>query len=117
MAYVSQEDKKARMPAIKAILKEYGLKGTVRVRHHMVLVLTIREGEIDFGKDHAQVNPYWIESHYEGTAQEALTKLRDALKGEDYYDRSDIMTDYFDVSHYVDINIGNWNKPYVYTGA
>jgi len=35
----------------------------------------------------------------------------------DNYDRSDSMTDYFDVGHYVNINIGRWNKPFVFTGA
>jgi hypothetical protein len=27
------------------------------------------------------------------------------------------MVDYFDTAYYVDINIGKWNKPYVFTGA
>ncbi len=34
------------------------------------------------------------------------------MHGTDLYDNSDIMTDYFDVAWYVDINIGKWNKPY-----
>jgi hypothetical protein len=29
------------------------------------------------------------------------------------HDNSDIMTDYFDVGWYVDVNIGLWNKPYI----
>jgi hypothetical protein len=27
------------------------------------------------------------------------------------------MTDYFDVSHYINVNIGQWDKPYVFTGV
>jgi hypothetical protein len=39
------------------------------------------------------------------------------MKGPDFYDNTDIMTDYFDVSHYIDISIGKWDKPYAFTGA
>jgi hypothetical protein len=28
------------------------------------------------------------------------------------HDNSDIMTDYFDVGWYLNINVGGWNKPY-----
>ena len=31
------------------------------------------------------------------------------------HNRSDLMTDYFDVGWYIDINIGRYNKPYVQT--
>jgi hypothetical protein len=29
------------------------------------------------------------------------------------HNRSDAMTDYFDVGWYVDVNIGKWNQPYI----
>jgi hypothetical protein len=35
----------------------------------------------------------------------------------DNYDNSDSMTDYFDVGHYVDLNIGKWDKPFVCTSV
>jgi hypothetical protein len=28
------------------------------------------------------------------------------------HDKSDVMTDYFNVGWYIDINIGKWDKPY-----
>jgi hypothetical protein len=31
------------------------------------------------------------------------------------HDRSDSMTDYFDVGWYISINVGKWNKPYEMT--
>jgi len=34
------------------------------------------------------------------------------MKGPDFFDESDAMTDYFHLSHYTDINVGTWNKPY-----
>jgi len=80
------------------------------------LVVTIQSGSIEFDHSHGdgytQVNVYHIDSHYEGKAKNFLTELLAAMKGPDWFDKSDIMTDYFHVSHYCDINIGKWNKPY-----
>lgn len=114
MAYMNQERKKARMPAIKALLNKYGVKGSVSVLHHSALRVTLSEGEVDFGNnDYHQVNTHWIEKYYEGDAKNFLLELKDAMLGVDYYNNSDIMTDYFEVSHYIYIEIGRWDKPYV----
>jgi hypothetical protein len=42
-----------------------------------------------------------------------LNELLDAMKGPKYFNNDDAMTDYFSRSHYTDINIGKWNKPFV----
>ena len=121
MAYVSQEMKKQLAPAIKAICKKYGVKGTLAVRHHSTLVLNIKSGKIDFAKDstsgeyHYQVNTYWAHEHYTGKAKKFLAEVIAAMKGPEFYDHSDAMIDYFCVSNYIDINLGNWNKPYIVT--
>ena len=124
MAYMSQEKKQLLAPAIKAILKEYDLKGTLSVEHHSGLVLTIKSGKIDFFSDndkHAdlsqryiQVNVYHIEGHYSGQAKEALLKLKAAMSVGNH-DNSDTQTDYFDVGWYVYINVGKWDSPYILT--
>ncbi len=69
MAYVSQELKAKLAPTIKAVLKKYKVKGSISVRNHMSLVVTIKEGAVNFGKDHIQVNPYHIDAHYAGKAR------------------------------------------------
>ena len=48
MAYMSQERKQSLAPAIKAVLKKYGVKGTLAVNNHSTLVLNIKSGSIDF---------------------------------------------------------------------
>ena len=119
MAYVSQEMKRELAPAIKAICKKYGIKGSLAVRHHSTLVLNIKSGKIDFAKDSTadnynyQVNTYHTDSHYTGKAKKFFAEVIAAMKGPEFFDNSDAMTDYFHVSHYIDINLGNWNKPYV----
>ena len=67
MAYVSQEMKKSLAPAIKAVLKEFGMKGSISVGNHSTLVVNLKEGAIDFsgsythGDRYIQVNEYWID--------------------------------------------------------
>lgn len=119
MAYVSQTMKAELAPAIKAICKKYGIKGSLAVRHHSTLVLNIKSGKIDFAKDSTsdnfnyQVNTYHTDSHYTGKAKKFFAEVIAAMKGPKFFDNSDAMTDYFHVSHYIDINLGTWNKPYV----
>jgi hypothetical protein len=134
MAYVSQELKASLAPAIKAICKKYGVKGTLAVRNHSTLCLNIKSGSIDFignsnevcGNDHYQVsrgftpnkssydtvNPYHYKNHYSGKALKFLNEVM-PLMNKGNHDNSDLMTDYFDVGWYVDVNIGKWDKPYI----
>ena len=48
MAYISQERKKQLAPNIKAVLKKYGAKGTIGVKHHSSLVVNISSSPFDF---------------------------------------------------------------------
>jgi hypothetical protein len=123
MAYVSQEMKKELAPQIKAVLKKYGMKGSIAVRHHMSLVVNIKSGKLDilgalgaseYERDYVQVNPYWIEENYDDAEVVAfLSELKDAMEGPNFFCHDDSMTDYFHRSHYIDINVGQFNKPYI----
>jgi len=117
MAYISQDDKKDLTPAIKAVLKKYNMKGTIGIRHHSTLVVNIQSGSIDFGRDYIQVNEYQLDRNYSGAALAFLTELAAAMKGDKWFDRSDMMTDYFCTAFYLSINVGQWNKPYICTAA
>ena len=131
MAYVSQELKAKIAPQVKAICKKYGVKATLAVRHHSSLVLNVRQGSIDFignynktvdarpggfrngspAEKSIQVNTYWYHEQFSGRAKAFLSEVL-AVMNQGNHDRSDIQTDYFDVGWYVDVNIGQWNKPY-----
>jgi hypothetical protein len=127
MAYMSQERKAQIAPKIKEICRQYGVKATLAVRHHMTLVLNIKQGPIDFvgnfnrvmhrkeaqqiNRDYIDVNTHWYHEHFDGVAKEFLTKVISAMNTGNH-DRSDIQTDYFDVGWYIDVNIGKWNAPY-----
>ena len=117
MAYVSQADKKSLAPAIKAVLKKYSMKGSISIRNHSTLCVTIKSGALDFDirDGYEDVNVYWIDQHYAGIQRAFLNELLDAMKGPKYFNNDDAQTDYFSRSHYTDITIGSaWNKPYTY---
>lgn len=128
MAYMSQERKKALAPAIMAAVKKYGLKGSLSVQHHSGLCLTLAEGAVDFFADRAnvygspdttskyiQVNTHRYDRHFTGQSLAFLSEVV-PLMHVGNHDRSDSMTDYFDVGWYVYVYVGKWDKPYRYTG-
>ena len=129
MAYYNQSRKKEVAPKVKALLKKYGLKGTLSVDHHTTVVLTISSGDLDFiGNfnetvrvprgdlpiiNYVSVNPYHYTSHFSGECLTFLAEVMEVLN-EGNHDNSDIQSDFFDVGWYVDINLGKWNKPYIF---
>ena len=115
MAYVGQKDKAKLTPAIKAVLKKYGVKASIAVKNHMTLKVTLRSGPFTFPKhvnNFRSVNTYHIETYYDGAEKKFLLELVEAMKGPGYFDKSDPRSDYFHVSHYTDIDIGSFASPY-----
>ncbi len=137
MAYFSQEMKKERAESIKNIAKKYGVKVSLAVQNHSTLVVTIKSGKLNFIADkiesvgnhsfdaknvienieniaksrHFAYLPYWNHQGNDSQEQKCLKEIYDAaMKGN--HDNSDVMTDYFDVGFYVDVQVGAWNKPY-----
>jgi hypothetical protein len=136
MAYMNQTKKATIAAAVKPILAKYGMKGSLSVRNHMTIVLTLTSGKVDFigdlqtvaqwgyvqmelNKDEMRkryeldVNPYWYHEHYTGESLAFLSEIIPAIKSAGWYDRSDAQVDYFDTAYYFDIRVGKWNKPYV----
>lgn len=133
MAYVSKEKKAKIAEALKAVMPK-DWKYSLAVRHHSTIVLTIRSAPVDLVaeafeaerrhyllKDEAaKVPSYMSVNHYNAARaygeDHIFVKIAAALNT-DNYDRSDSQSDYFDVGHYVDINIGKWDKPFIVTAA
>lgn len=123
MAYMNQEMKSTISKNLKPVLKKFGVKGTLSVSNHSTIVLTLKSGKIDFFADYGDredarkfgidVNPYWFHEHFTGKSKQFLTEAFRALKSANWYDESDIQTDYFNTAYYFRINVGKWNKPYI----
>jgi len=132
-AFMNQDRKKVIAQAVKPVLAKYGVKGSLKVRNHMTIVLTIKEGKLDFWNDrnreafrgsladmfpgHLDVNPYHHQNHYTGQSKAFFAEVFQALKAADWYDRSDAMVDFFDTKYYIDVQVGKWDKPYVLRGS
>jgi hypothetical protein len=131
MAYMNQQTKKQLEPAIKAVLKKYGMNGTLAVRNNSTLMVNIKAGKLDIignyldkvGRDRfsnfprsLQVYQYSNECRFTGSVLDFMNELFDAMRGAEWYDRSDAQTDYFDTAYYMNVNVGQWDKPYIFEG-
>jgi hypothetical protein len=126
MAYMNQE-KKAKIKAVlEVVFAKHGLKGSLKVQNHSTIVCTLFRGKVDFIggaidnrtkeylKEGSSINLYHYEKAFSPEIIPVIAEIHAALNL-DNHDRSDIMTDYFDVGHYVTLNIGAYNKPYQLT--
>jgi hypothetical protein len=120
MAYITAQD----VAAIRTELKEKFPKWKFSVRKSsgsLSVDVTILKGTAAFeGKDYAQVNQYWIDSHWtDAEDQQALKDINEIMHnapgragGRVFFDHSDAQTDYFHTAFYTHLSIGSWNKPY-----
>lgn len=137
MAHMNQAMKAQLAPGIKAVLKRYGIKGSISVDNYSSLVVTLKEGALDligeanrFNREYAerrgerfyevkgyyQANAYRPNDYADNTVGRFFKELTKAMRGDLWYDNSDAMTDYFDTAYYLHINVGRWDRPYVCTG-
>lgn len=128
MAYVNQEKKAKIAEALKLVMPK-GWKYTLAVRHHSTIVLTIASAPIDIlaerarvcasrkgmklehEREHVNLNVYHLDAAFDGELLTTFKAIKAALDTGNH-DRSDLMSDLFDVGHYVEINVGRWNKSF-----
>ena len=136
MAYIDQVKKQKIAAALKLVVPS-GWKYSLAVRNHLTISMTIIAAPVDLIAEanrvsaeraaqrgdqphqirtHVQLNERHPESFADGALLETFRKISAALNT-DNHDRSDIMTDYFDVGHYVDLQIGRWDRPFICTAA
>ena len=105
MAYIKTEE----VAAIRGQLKEKfkGLKFSVF-------------SDILDDSGYAQINQYWLNrtGKHEHLFEEIYKVIKTAPAsvegGREWFDDSDSMTDYFHTAFYMSVNVGSWDKPYVY---
>jgi len=141
LAYISQTEKKELAPAIKKVLKAYGMKGTLSINHYSTLAVNLKKGSLDligaaqkknniYSERHGrpvtnigsyyQANAYSVETAYDQIDSKIGQFYKDlvkAMKGTKWFDKSDLMTDYHYIAYYLNINVGKWDKPYEFIGA
>lgn len=122
MAYMNQQKKAVIAAKLKTIMPK-DWKYSLRVRNHSSIILTLRSAPVDVAGMHGVsngiggLNVYRYEENAtrHGVPDDIKRVVINALAAlnTDNHDRSDIMTDYFDVGHYVDFLFGEWNKPFL----
>lgn len=126
MAYISAEECKEIRKELKKEFPKY--KFSVRKRSCSVSV-DLLKSDIDFRREfrdpsdtYQSINNYFIDKHYSKKSANLLNKIMKIIKtapakaenGQEWFDASDIMTDYFHTAFYIDMSIGSYDKPYVY---
>lgn len=128
MAFVDKAKKQKIAAALKEVVPN-GWKYSLAVRDHSGIVMSIYEAPFELMKLHKGgefFNPETASNvtithvgrdSYSKNEQvdEVLKKILSALDLENH-DNSDSMTDYFDIGHYVYLNIGTHDRPFVCTG-
>jgi hypothetical protein len=126
MAFMNQERKKRIAEDLKKVIPA-DWKYSLKVRNHSTICLTIRQAPVDLLQEARNaganidkasmeygLNPYyWDKLDWSPKVRKALQGIFDAMyKGN--HDNSDPMTDYFDVGWYVDVQIGEWDNPFLH---
>jgi len=124
MAYVSKEKKAKIAEALKSVVPS-GWKYSVAVENHSTIVMTIYAAPVDLlGKmpeiktrnNYAENINHWLGLVSDCEEKQIIKSIIDILNT-DNFDDSDIQTDYIHVGHYVNLQIGKWNRPFVVTGS
>lgn len=127
MAYMNKDKKAKIVEAVKAVLPK-GWKVTFKVIHYSTIRCTVRSGpfvladvldltEWELENGHKDLNTYHHERYCKTPEfKKVVGDIIDALNT-DNYNNSDIMTDYFDVGHYIDLHFGDHAKPFKSTLA
>ncbi len=119
MAYMTKEKIAEIRKTLKAEFPTY--KFSVTNQNHSTACVAIMESDLVLDSDskkqiekygYVHINEFYLDRSFEGETLTVLQKIVDIMnKGN--HDRSDSMTDYFDVGWYIDISFGKWNKPYL----
>ena len=120
MAYINAESTKAIRENLKKAFPS--IKFSVKNQHHSTVAISIMASSLELNAHtleaiknygNASVSPYWLDqSDYCQETKETLMAIFDiANKGN--HNNSDSQSDYFDVGWYVNLEFGQWNKPYI----
>lgn len=123
MAYMNQAKKKEIAALLKTFMPK-SWKYSLSVDNHSSIVMTIKSAPVDLialnlkksesTQDCLSINTFYAKDAYEGEVGQLIVKIVEALNLNNF-DNSDSMSDYFHCGHYVNLNVGRWNQPFVFT--
>ena len=114
MAYISTEQVKSIRDQIKKAYPNY--KWSISRRHSSTVVIILQESDLPI-ETHVQVNQYWLKETEKLTTKGKLIfqhVMEICNSVERCYDRNaeDVGADYGDSTYFIDLDIGQWDKPH-----
>ena len=112
MPYITKENITEKRKAIKKAFPKF--KFSITRKNYSTIDINILEGNIDFGTNYEHVNHFYIKEHYSDKPEirDVLLKIYNIADSNNGVETED--ADYGTVpKFYIDISIGNWDKPYV----
>lgn len=116
MAFISTENVKIIRNNLKKKFPK--VKFSVRCENYSTVSISILKSGMfeNFNNSESHVYMHDFDDRKEFTKIEQLflTRVRVIAENNEWYDRSDSMTDYFDTAYYIKIQIGKYDKDYIY---
>jgi hypothetical protein len=136
MAYINAAQTKAIRKELKEKFPKHKFSVKIGAGNHSVSVSVVKgpafqqEEErwnpyqnefvaVDLNKSHTSINQYWLEDHYPNNAEffkEVLEIIKSAPfnagVGDLWSTESDILTDFYHTTYFIDLRVGAWNKPF-----
>ena len=122
MAYITAEETRQIRNKLKEELPNLKFSVSKGSGNYSVIV-SILKGDIDFrnlklSSSHGIIiNQYHLYQY--GEHEEVLEKIMNIIKtapDRKWFDHSNSQIDYFCTAYYIDLSVGNWKKPYIYSG-
>lgn len=115
MAYLSSEDVKTIRNRIKEAFPLY--KWSVTREHATGVRVALMESDLVFPDNYDQINHYYIDTQYahDVKAWDVLLKVLDIITNvKEYKDRNfgDPGADYPNMTYFISMSIGKWDKPH-----
>lgn len=114
MAYINRETSAKIRKALKEAFPE--IKFSVSIENQVTLNVRLMASPYFDDGVYTHINHHWMSEHFEGEQLDVLQRIERVIKevGE-WFDKSDVMTDYFHTAFYYRITLGRWDKPHVNT--
>jgi hypothetical protein len=122
VAYITAEETRQIRNKLKEELPNLKFSVSKGSGNYSVNV-SILKGDIDFrnlklSSSHGiNINQYHLDQY--GEHEEVLEKIMNIIKtapDRKWFDHSNSQIDYFCTAYYIDLSVGNWKKPYIYSG-
>lgn len=111
MAYINAQETAQIRNALKAAFPT--IKFSVRKEHHSSLHVSVVKGDLDL--QDGQINQYYLDKTSHPEFWNQVLEIIKTGSDRKWFDESDSQTDYFHIAFYINLRVGEWNKPYINT--